>query len=200
MLERRAGKLMRGLATLAPLLALLAACSSGSGNLMVRSCNGHVVPNCLPFEYTAVRTASVQPAELPVGDLTVGAQIHVEVESCGTDAPGTLFVTVTAVTDDGTLAPDGGPLLRDFHVLELRDDGMGGDAMAGDGVIFKNAPNPFDNRLIPGNTDILLRFEPQRTATCAGGSCTGGTCAGEPFELNYRTGPLAPRLPGISGL
>jgi len=182
-------------ASLLLLVALLAlsACSSGSGDPLKRSCNGRAVSSCLPFEYTAVRSATLEPSGLDVGDLLTRARVHLELETCGADAPGTLVVTVTAVTTADDPFSDGGRGEGHFPLLELRDDGMNGDAVAGDDVIDKGVPNPFDNRLLPPNTELILRFEPQRTATCSGGSCTGGTCAGTAFELPYRTGVLVPR-------
>ncbi|NOY90468.1 MAG: hypothetical protein GXP55_04600 [Deltaproteobacteria bacterium] len=172
-------------------LMALSACS-GSSEPMTRSCNGRAVESCLPYEYSAVRSATLEPSGLDVGDLLTRAQVHVELESCGADAPGTLVVSVTAIARTRDPLADGGIGEGHFPLLELRDNGMNGDAVAGDGVIDKGTPNPFDNRLLPANTDLVLRFEPQRTPTCSGGSCTGGTCAGEVFELPYRTGSLAP--------
>jgi len=183
---------MRGLATWAALLTLLAACSSGIGDPVARSCNGRAVPSCLPFEYTAVRAASVEPSGLRIGDLTVRANVHVEIDGCGSDAPGELIVGVIAIASGRDGLTDAGNVEMRYPLLELRDDGMAGDAVAGGGVIDKSTPNPFDNRTLPPNTDLTLRFEPQRTASCAAGSCTGGTCAGEVLELTYRTGTLAP--------
>ena len=175
-------------------LALLAlsACSSGSGDPLTRSCGGDAIDNCLPFEYSIVQSASIEPAAIDVGDLSARAQVHIQLETCGSDAPGTLVVTVTAIADTTDPLGDGGTVGSRFPLLELRDDGTNGDAVAGDDVIDVNTPNPFDNRLLPANTDLVLRFEPHRTASCSGGSCTGGTCTGEFFDLPYRTGALAP--------
>lgn len=174
------------------LLALLSACSSGSGDPLARSCNGHAVVSCVPFEYSAVRVATIEPSGLDVGQLTVRATVHVEVDSCGADAPGELVVDVVAVALTRSPLADAGRVETRYPLLELHDDGLGADAVAGDGVIDKSTPNPFDNRALPPNTDLLVRFEPQRTATCSGGTCVGGACAGEVFELTYRTGVLAP--------
>lgn len=180
---------MRRLALL--LLTFAAACSSG-GSDQARSCGGSAVPNCLPYEYTSVRSASIEPADLMVGQLVGRATFHVEVDTCGDDAPGELIVAVTAVASGTDPLSDGGTVDRRFPLIELRDDGVGADMVAGDGIIDKSTPNPFDNRELPPNTELRIEFAPQRTASCSGGSCTGGTCSGDAFMLTYRTGSLAP--------
>lgn len=168
----------------------LAACSSDPGDPLTRSCAGHVVPSCLPFEYTSVRTASIEPPQLRVGDLTARATVHLEVDGCE-EAPGNLMVSVAGVGSGRDGLTDAS-IEAFYPLLELSDDGLGADAIAGDGIIDKSTPNPFDNRAIPPNSELVVRFKPQRAGSCSGGTCIGGTCAGGIFELPYRTGSLAP--------
>lgn len=162
---------------LVPLLLIAAAACDAPP--LERSCAGQEVGLCGPREYSAVTTASMEPNELPVADFSMTAHIRVELVRCD-DAPAPHVVDLVAIVPN-TDPPDGstGEPVRVTSLLTL-EDGRGGDAVAGDGVIDVEIANPLLNT-IPTESDITLRFTPRSTAPAG---CTGGS-----FDVPYRTGP-----------
>jgi hypothetical protein len=143
--------------------------------LLERSCNGERVELCVPYEYSLVTSALLEPAELPIADFTVDAHIRIELERCEM-APAPHVVELIAIVGETTT--DGG-VVRIMSLLQL-EDGADGDAVAGDNVIDVTVPNPFLST-VPAESDITLRFLPTSTAVAG---CDGGY-----VELPYRTGP-----------
>lgn len=168
--------------------ALLAGgCSDGPP--LTRSCNGKTVPNCLPYEYSIVREASLTPDGLEIANPGQEAMVRVVMDTCGEDAPVAHEVVIRVISVNDSMIGDGGATEAVFQVAEVRDDGRSdGDPVAKDGVIEATIDNPFFG-MIPANRAVTLRFEPNAPADCSSGTCRGGTCAGEALEVPYRTGP-----------
>lgn len=158
-------------------LLALAAAACGDDDPLEESCSGERVAECAPYEYAVVRSATVEPAMIMVGDPTPEARAHVRVEydSCGERAPGTHRIAMLARTEREGL-PDAGASLMVITLEELRDDGDSfGDETARDGVVDVMVPNPFFD--LPENRTFDLRFEPRL-----------GSCIGEALEIQYTTG------------
>jgi hypothetical protein len=146
----------------------------------------------LPFEYSRVTAASVEPERIPVDDPTETLQLRVDLATCEEDAPEPHEVAVSARLDNDSGLGDGGVAPTVFDLLTLRDDGRTeGDAMAKDGVIDVEVTSPFIGGQAFPNREIVLRFEPRAPAQCGDAGCIGGTCRGEPLEIEYQTGPEA---------
>jgi hypothetical protein len=169
---------MRALASLLVIEAVIAAAGCDAPPLE-RSCAGQDVGLCAPYEYSAVTSASIEPDELPVADFSMTAHIRVELARCDS-APALHVIDLVAIVPDED-PPDGstGEPVEVTSLITLRD-GVDGDAVAGDGVIDVEVPNPLLNT-IPTETDITLRFTPRSTAPAG--------CTGASFDVAYRTGP-----------
>lgn len=171
---------------LGSLLLALGACGS-EGEPLTRSCNGKTVPNCFPFEYSIVEEATLEPERLRVGDFAATAQLHLRFASCGEDTPMPHQVDIEAIALSTDPFSDAGVSESRFSLITVRDNGSSfGDAVARDGLIDVEIPNPFAGPSVPANADLLLRFVPSTGSRCSGSICTA--CTGEAFELDYRTG------------
>ncbi len=163
---------------------IVGACAAGAllawgcgGEPLEESCDGERVRGCDPYAYAVVRSATVEPAMIRVGDPTPEGRAHVRVEydSCGADAPGAHRIAMLARTSRAGLS-DGGESLMVIALEELRDDGSTfGDDTARDGVVDVTVPNPFFE--LPESRTFDLRFEPRL-----------GSCVGEAAEIEYTTG------------
>lgn len=151
-------------------------CGGDGGSDLERSCRGRAVPNCLPYELAEITEASVTPAEVQVGDAAAEVSIRVAFDRCPD----------LARNHQVTLQLRDGEQLQDL--LTLVDDGEGGDAMAGDGLIEKTIGNPFIGPMIPDSRTVQLRFQTRVPPDCSGESCIGGTCRSEALEIAYRLG------------
>ncbi|MEM9074490.1 MAG: hypothetical protein AAGE52_38705 [Myxococcota bacterium] len=160
-------------------LPLATACGGG-GDEFTRSCNGRAVPNCLPFEFSVIESASVEPEEVMVDDPTATVELRIQMMRCP-DLDRNHEVTVQIRTMD-----EESPSI--FDLLTVRDDGQDGDTMAGDGLIEKTLENPFFGPQIPADTEVFLRVQARAPADCSGPMCIGGTCRSELFEAPYRIG------------
>ena len=142
-----------------------------------RSCRGERVLECDPYEYTAVRAATLTPARLRPLDPSGRASVRVELEACEMRSGPAEVQLLALLPRDPTMPDAGEDAVRVVDLgLAVSDDGMNGDTTANDGVIEQELGNPF-GREIPGDTDITLRFVP----VLAG-------CQGDPLEVPYRTG------------
>lgn len=158
-------------------LALTTSACGGEGTELEQSCRGRAVPNCLPYELAEIVEASVTPADVSVGDPSVEVAFRVLFDRCPElDANHEITVQLR----DGERLQD---------LITLRDDGMDGDAMAGDGLVEKTLGNPFIGPLIPSSRTVQLRFQTRVRPRCDGASCVGGTCRSAAFETDYRLGP-----------
>jgi hypothetical protein len=168
------------------LLVLVAAGCGGDGNPLARSCRGRAVPNCLPYEYSVVTEASLEPGMISVGDPGGMARIRVVLDTCGAMAPDPHEVSLSARADNPMGLPDSGSPPAVFFLTEVRDNGLDGDATAKDGMIDVMVGNPFIGPEVPPDEDIVIRFQPR----------AGRTCTGESLEIPYRTGPrFEPPMP-----
>jgi hypothetical protein len=174
-------------ATLLACTALMGGCSDGTR--LEQSCSGNTVPNCLPYEYSIVQQAELEPPGLDVDDASQMAEVLVVMDTCGKDAPRPHEVAVRARTESMVGLGDAGARPSIFNLVTLRDDGnTHGDAEAKDGRIDVTIPNPFVGTEVPSGTEVMLRFEPLAPAQCEGGECFGGTCRGESKSIPYTTG------------
>ena len=166
---------MRWRTSMIALAMALSACG-GEGTDLARSCRGRAVPNCLPYELAEIVEATVTPADVSVGDPSVEVTFRVLFDRCP-DLDANHEITVQL--RDGERLQD---------LVTLRDDGMDGDTMAGDGLLEKTIGNPFIGPLIPASRTVQLRFQTRVRPRCDGASCVGGTCRSEAFEIDYRLG------------
>ena len=145
-----------------------------------RSCSGETVPNCLPFEFSIVEMASVEPERISVDDPSKMADVHIEFARCERfERPHEVSLQLRTNNDD---AP------RIFDLITLRDDGQDGDITPRDGIIQKTIENPFFGSELPVNQKVWLRFRVRAPADCSSGTCKGGTCLSEVFEVPYEMG------------
>jgi hypothetical protein len=171
----------RALTTL--VLCALAGCSCGDGSLLERSCDGEAVALCEPYEYAVVTEGSITPMEITLGDPRQRAMVHVRYDKCER-APGNHQVRISALTG-GVMRPDGGGGAALVSLVTVRDDGAGGDTVAGDGEIDVMVDNPFSTTL-PEESDLELRFEPFLPP-----GCSGETLGGVPYRTGVRFAPDA---------
>lgn len=155
------------------LLAL--ACGDG-GTELERSCRGRAVTNCLPYEVAALTDATVTPSGVSVGDPSVDVSFRIAFDRCP-DLDRNHQVTVQVLDEE-----------RLLDLTTLSDDGMGGDTMAGDGLIEKTIGNPFIGPEMPAGRTVTLRFQTRALADCSSGMCLGGTCRSEVLEIPYTLG------------
>lgn len=161
---------------------LLVSCSESK---LERSCSGEGVTDCLPYEYAEIVSASMTPPNVPVDALGEEVDIRVEFDKCERSPRPHVVPVVMRI---GGLN-DSGSDARLINLLELRDDGMDGDATPMDGVIDVTVPNPFFGISdVPTNTNVVIQFQTRMPADCTGGTCIGGTCRSPEFEIPYRTG------------
>lgn len=158
-------------------LGLLAGC--GDETLLEKSCGGGTVPNCLPYEYAVITAASVEPGGVTVGDPLETLDVRITFDRCP---------RLERNHEVAIQLRTGGETPRIFDLVTLRDDGEGGDAMAGDGLVEKTIDNPFIGPEIPSSQDVTLLFRTRAPADCSSGTCVGGTCQSESFELPYTLG------------
>jgi len=165
----------RAVATLAVVIAL-AGCG-GEDSLLTRSCRGEAVPNCRPYEYSIVESASLTPDGLSVSDFGAEAHVQVHLQTCGEQAPSPHEIVVRALAASPDVLADGGDSVAVYTLLTLSDNGMDGDAVAKDGVVDVMVPNPFGAE-VPADRSMTLRFEPRILPSCVG----------ETLEAPYHTG------------
>lgn len=159
----------------------------GEGEPLDRSCRGKAVPNCLPFEFSIVEEATLEPEGLEIGNFDAVARLRIRLLGCGEDTPMPHQVDISAIAQSTDPFSDAGTSESRFSLITVRDNGETfGDAVARDGLIDVEIPNPFAGPSVPANTDLLLRFVPSTGSRCSGAICT--SCTGVPFELMYRTG------------
>lgn len=149
----------------------------GPGDDLGRSCGGESVGLCGAAEWAELSEPSVEPAELPIADFSVRAQIGISLMACE-DAPAPHSVELAAVFPDGPGDPDAGIPVRVIALVSL-EDGADGDT-PGDGRIEADIQNPLLAG-VPEETEILLRFTARSETP---GGCTSGV-----VELPYLTGP-----------
>lgn len=172
-------------------MVAFALASCGEDPIHERSCAGEAVTNCLPYEYAEMVSAEVSPDGIPLNAPDQVMTFHVVFDKCA-DAPRPHTVPVTLRVDGGTTAPDAGEGSTLIELVTLRDDGEGVDAVAQDGVIDAELPNPFFGiRGVPASEAIVLRFRTRAPPDCSSGTCVGGTCQSEHIEIPYRTGPAS---------
>lgn len=175
------------LAMAVALASLVAACGDDAP-LLERSCRGKAVPNCLPYEYSVVEDAVLEPSRVEVDHPDMDVHVRVELANCGEDTPRGHIVAITARAETESDLADGGTGTRVFEVLTVRDDGTTfGDDVAKDGVIDVTVENPFIGPEVLADKQLLLRFEPRTPPECSEGVCI--SCRGEAFEVEYHTGP-----------
>lgn len=160
------------------LLALvLLSCNGGSD--LERSCSGEAIVNCLPYQYSVIEEAIVEPDMLNVGDVTQTAHIRVVLSTCSEG--GFTHDVSLRLLDPGTGLEDE----RLLDILTLVDDGeTEGDETAGDGVIDVRVPNPFVGETLPANSDVSLRFQSKSRSDCSSGTCRGDSCRSEIVEIS----------------
>lgn len=169
----------RLLSLLLALVALTVGCDPGT--VLQQSCDGESVPNCLPYEYAEITSVEVGPSGVRVGDPAARVMFRIAFDRCsGLDRNH----EVTVQLRDGEQLQD---------LLTLEDDGLDGDAMAGDGLIEKEVENPFIGPMIPSSRTVELRFQTRVRPRCdfpdRPGECVGGNCRSEVFTLPYALGP-----------
>ena len=164
------------------ILVVLAGCEDKS--LFEESCGGEPVPNCLPYQYSIVEEASIEPSRLTINDVSQRAQVRVRLSTCsGGDVTHTVALSVQVGDSDA------GDDLSIIDLLTLADDGSTeGDETAGDGMIDVDIPNPFIGERLPENQDVTLRFVSRARPDCSGGMCIGTSCISEPVDVPYRLG------------
>lgn len=167
-------KTARNLLATACLFAL--ACGGEGGTDLERSCRGRAVPNCLPYELSELTEATVTPSGVRVGDPSVDVTFRIAFDRCP-DLDRGHQVTVQILDEE-----------RLLDLITLSDDGLGGDAMAGDGLIEKTVGNPFIGTEVPAGRTVTLRFQTRAFADCSTGTCFGGTCRSEVLEVPYALG------------
>gem|GEM_PF-2387887 len=146
-----------------------------------RSCNGEYINACIPFEYTQVVTASLEPQRISPGDNLGVATLRATFRNCGERTPAPAALQITAViARAGTTVPfdsrgDGGPTGSGQRIVPL---GTFRNASRDPLVFLATVENPFDEVSIPGNADFTLRFR-----------SIIGACEGDGIESPYRTGP-----------
>lgn len=155
------------------------ACGDPGSTALERSCRGERVLECDPHEYTAIRSATLEPAHIGPNDPTVRATLHVEIDACEM-RPGPVEVQLYVLVPRAGSAADAGPdAVRVIDLgVALRDDGTGEDAAADDGTIDRTIANPFGAE-IPAEADVVVRLVPVLDG-----------CQGDPLELAHRTGRL----------
>ena len=158
--------------------ALLVTACGDEDSLLTRSCRGEAVPNCRPFEYSVVESASLTPDGLSVSDFGAEAHIVVRLQMCGAQTPTPHEVVIRALAaSPDVLADGGGDSVAVYTLLTLGDNGMDGDAVAKDGMIDVMRENPFGPE-VPADRSMTLRFEARILPSCVG----------QAFEVGYRTG------------
>jgi hypothetical protein len=165
--------------TFLSLIIALGACSDDSnltpGESLEKSCRGEVIPNCRGYEYAIVRTASVTPDEVEVGDPIATVEVRFTIDACP-DAPSPHTVAITAVDESRTR--DGGAT-GSMAILDTFRDNSARDEDPAVGVFQGTIDNFFLDGLVAPRSDLTLVLEP-RIDVCRGAS----------VELPYRTGPM----------
>jgi len=166
-------------------VAGIAACG-GEDPPLTRSCAGEAIPNCRPYEYAVVTTASIEPNGILVGDPAATVHVRVELDTCGARSPGPHSVAIRAlVIAGGSIGADAGASERILNLEEVADNGAAfGDDTAQDGLIDVFVPNPFIGD-VPPDADMTLRLAPRLN-----------TCEGDTYEIPYRTGARWAPPPG----
>lgn len=150
-----------------------------------RSCNGEYINACMPYEYTQVVTASLEPQRISPGDNLGVATVRATFRNCGERAPAPAALQITAViARAGTTVPfdsqgDGGSTGSGERIVPL---GTYRNTSSDPLVFVATIENPFDEVSIPGNADFTLRFRSIIRA-----------CEGDGIESSYRTGPAIRR-------
>lgn len=142
-----------------------------------RSCDGEAIDNCLPFEFTVIKSVSFGPENVKVNDPNARVMVSVEFERCE-EAPLPHEFSIRGLKNESL-----------FDVVSLRDDGMSeGDMVAEDGLINVEIANPFFGDTIPRSSEVTLRAQVRAPADCTSGTCRGGTCRSDVFETSYSIG------------
>ncbi len=171
-------------------LVVVAASLSGLGcdqaaGAFDRSCGGEYINSCMPYEYTQVVTASLEPERISPGDNLGVATIRATFRNCGERSPAPPALQITAViTRAGTSVPldgrsDGGITGSGERIVPL---GTYRNTSSDPLVFVATIANPFDEVSIPGNAEFTLRFR-----------SVVNTCEGDGIETPYRTGPAIRR-------
>ena len=153
---------------------------------LAASCAGRVVNNCLPYEYSIVRSASFAPDGIQVDDPSERFAYTIELDRCE-EAPMRHDVRleflrppervldllpspirVTAATPEDPAGPPQRNVVRKVAEGELQ--------------------NPFFGPEIPESRVLDLRVESRAGAQLGDAGVLGGTCVGATLETNYRTG------------
>lgn len=160
-----------------------AGCDGPNESAIVRSCRGESLsesPTCGPYSYSRVVAATVSPEELEPGNIRQDATFHIEIETCGANAPDTVSVALFALVDatDSDAGAAGSSVPLGSITGTVSDTGLT--------VIDTTITNPLDVR-VPGNRSIVWHFVPR----LAGATIDGTTynCEGEAFDVDYVTGP-----------
>ncbi len=116
---------------------------------MTRSCAGEAVAGCAPHAVSAVSDVSAVPPSVAQNDVGLVLHLAARLSVCAAAPGGPPHVQVTAVggSDEQT---------RSQPVADLYDNGLSGDATAGDGVYERDVANPFFSTWPLGTT--TLRF------------------------------------------
>ncbi|MEO0322159.1 MAG: hypothetical protein AAF447_04335 [Myxococcota bacterium] len=153
---------------------------------LAASCAGRVVNNCLPFEYSIVRSASWRPEAIGVDDPSQRFGYTIELDRCE-GAPVRHDVRLEFLRPPERVV--------DLLPTPIRIGAAAPEDPAGApqrNVVRKVAegevPNPFFGPEIPESRSIDLRVEPRAGAQLGDAGVLGGTCVGATLVTTYRTG------------
>ena len=179
------------------LLTLVAACGSDgpppncdteeeAEACLAASCAGRVVNNCLPYEYSIVRSASWAPESIGVDDPGARFRYRIELDRCE-EAPMRHDVRLEFLRPPERVL--------DLLPTPIRIDDTTPDDPAGPPqprvarkVAEAEIGNPFFGPEIPESRSIEIRVESRAGAQLGDAGVLGGTCVGRTLLTTYRTG------------
>ena len=153
---------------------------------LAASCAGRVVNNCLPYEYSIVRSASWAPEAIGVDDPSERFRYRIELDRCE-QAPTRHDIRLEFLRPgERVLAL----LPTPIRIDESTPDDPAGPPQRNVArkVAESETANPFFGPEIPASRSIEIRVEPRAGAQLGDAGVLGGTCVGATLLTTYRTG------------